>query len=83
MSQLEDKLKRAQEEKASLQADVASVRELCVKLDSDKELTVRQLTSRSMDLERVSSALTDRQVDSFHKAKYPVKNVSSIVFYFA
>ncbi|XP_008305394.1 centrosomal protein of 135 kDa isoform X3 [Cynoglossus semilaevis] len=59
MSQLEDKLKRAQEEKASLQADVASVRELCVKLDSDKELTVRQLTSRSMDLERMTGELED------------------------
>lgn len=53
MSRLEEELHGAQEEKAALLSDVASVRELCVKLDSGKELTARQLTSRSMDLERV------------------------------
>lgn len=55
MSRLEEEARRAQGEKAALQSDVASVRELCVKLDSGKELTARQLTSRTMDLERVSS----------------------------
>lgn len=53
MSRLEGELHKAKEEKASLISDLASVRELCVKLDSNKELTSRQLTSRSMDLERV------------------------------
>lgn len=56
MSRLEEELHKAQEEKAALLADLASVRELCVKLDSSKELTARQLTSRSMDLERVRLA---------------------------
>lgn len=54
MSRLEQELHGAQEEKAALLSDLASVRELCVKLDSGKELTARQLTSKSMDLERVS-----------------------------
>lgn len=53
MSRLEEELLKAKEEKAALLSDLASVRELCVKLDSGKELTARQLTSRSMDLERV------------------------------
>uniref|UniRef100_A0A8D3DN38 Centrosomal protein of 135 kDa n=1 Tax=Scophthalmus maximus TaxID=52904 RepID=A0A8D3DN38_SCOMX len=53
MSRLEEELHKVQEEKAALLSDLASVRELCVKLDSGKELTARQLTSRSMDLERV------------------------------
>lgn len=53
MSRLEEELHKAQEEKAALLSDLASVRELCVKLDSGKELTARQLTSRRMDLERV------------------------------
>lgn len=57
MSRLEEELHKAQEEKAALLADLASVRELCVKLDSSKELTARQLTSRSMDLERVRLAV--------------------------
>ncbi|XP_034736787.1 centrosomal protein of 135 kDa isoform X2 [Etheostoma cragini] len=59
MSRLEEELHKAQEEKATLVADLASVRELCVKLDSGKELTARQLTSRSMDLERLTGELED------------------------
>ncbi|XP_063748208.1 centrosomal protein of 135 kDa isoform X1 [Eleginops maclovinus] len=59
MSRLEEELHSAQEEKAALLSDLASVRELCVKLDSSKELTARQLTSRSMDLERVTGELED------------------------
>ncbi|XP_070765256.1 centrosomal protein of 135 kDa [Enoplosus armatus] len=59
MSRLEEELHKAQEEKAALLSDLASVRELCVKLDSGKELTARQLTSRSMDLERVTGELED------------------------
>ncbi|XP_037627133.1 centrosomal protein of 135 kDa isoform X2 [Sebastes umbrosus] len=59
MSRLEEDLHKAQEEKAALLSDLASVRELCVKLDSGKELVARQLTSRSMDLERVTGELED------------------------
>lgn len=53
MSQLEEKLHNAQENRASLLADLASVKELCVKLDSGKELIARQLTTKNMELERV------------------------------
>lgn len=59
MSRLEEELHKAQEEKAAVLSDLASVRELCVKLDSGKELTARQLTSKSMDLERVTGELED------------------------
>ncbi|XP_041862587.1 centrosomal protein of 135 kDa isoform X2 [Melanotaenia boesemani] len=59
MSRLEEELHKAQEEKAALLSDVASVRELCVKLDSGKDLTARQLTAKSMDLERVTGELED------------------------
>ncbi|XP_059197892.1 centrosomal protein of 135 kDa [Centropristis striata] len=59
MSRLEEELHKAQDEKAALLSDLASVRELCVKLDSGKELTARQLTSRSMDLERITGELED------------------------
>uniref|UniRef100_A0A1A8EXD4 Centrosomal protein 135 n=1 Tax=Nothobranchius korthausae TaxID=1143690 RepID=A0A1A8EXD4_9TELE len=59
MSRLEEELRKAQEEKAAVMSDLASVRELCVKLDSGKELTARQLTSKSMDLERVTGELED------------------------
>ncbi|XP_045899417.1 centrosomal protein of 135 kDa isoform X1 [Micropterus dolomieu] len=59
MSRLEEELHKTQEEKAALLSDLASVRELCVKLDSGKELAARQLTSKSMDLERVTGELED------------------------
>ncbi|XP_034439541.1 centrosomal protein of 135 kDa isoform X1 [Hippoglossus hippoglossus] len=59
MSRLEEELHSTQEEKAALLSDLASVRELCVKLDSGKELTARQLTSKSMDLERVTGEVED------------------------
>lgn len=54
MSRLEQELHSTQEEKAALLSDLASVRELCVKVDLSKELTARQLTSKSMEVERVS-----------------------------
>lgn len=53
MSRLEEKLHSVQGEKTALLSDLASVRELCVKLDSGKEHTERQLTSTNMDLKRV------------------------------
>ncbi|XP_072294915.1 centrosomal protein of 135 kDa isoform X2 [Eucyclogobius newberryi] len=59
MSRLEQELHTAQEEKAALLSDLASVRELCVKLDSGKEITARHLTNKSMDLERVTAKLED------------------------
>ncbi|TKS75034.1 Centrosomal protein of 135 kDa [Collichthys lucidus] len=64
MSRLEEELLKAKEEKAALLSDLASVRELCVKLDSGKELTARQLTSRSMDLERLTGELEDVRSES-------------------
>uniref|UniRef100_A0A8C0C265 Centrosomal protein 135 n=1 Tax=Buteo japonicus TaxID=224669 RepID=A0A8C0C265_9AVES len=55
MSKLEEDIKRENQDKSSVLADLASVRELCVKLESSKDLLSRQLTSKSMDYERVSS----------------------------
>ncbi|XP_057209776.1 centrosomal protein of 135 kDa isoform X2 [Triplophysa rosa] len=59
MSHLEEEVQTAQTEKASVLEDLASIRELCVKLDSSKEVTVRQLTAKSMELERVTGELED------------------------
>ncbi|KAG1964388.1 centrosomal protein of 135 kDa isoform X2 [Pimephales promelas] len=59
MSRLEEEVQAARAEKDSVLADLASVRELCVKLDSSKELTIRQLTAKSMELERVTGELED------------------------
>uniref|UniRef100_A0A8C8E7E5 Centrosomal protein 135 n=1 Tax=Otus sunia TaxID=257818 RepID=A0A8C8E7E5_9STRI len=59
MSKLEEDVKRENQDKSSVLADLASVRELCVKLESNKELLSRQLTSKSMDYERVLGELED------------------------
>ncbi|NXA46546.1 CP135 protein, partial [Nothocercus julius] len=59
MSKLEEDLKRENQEKSSVLADLASVRELCVKLESGKDHLSRQLTSKSMDYERVLAELED------------------------
>ncbi|XP_066041868.1 centrosomal protein of 135 kDa [Chamaea fasciata] len=59
MSRLEEDLKRENQDKAAVLADLTSVRELCVKLEASKELVARQLTSKSMDFERVLGELED------------------------
>ncbi|XP_023781544.1 centrosomal protein of 135 kDa [Cyanistes caeruleus] len=59
ISRLEEDLKRENQEKASVLADLTSVRELCVKLEANKELVARQLMSKSMDYERVLGELED------------------------
>ncbi|XP_076873237.1 centrosomal protein of 135 kDa isoform X3 [Brachyhypopomus gauderio] len=64
MSRLEEELQAARAEKATLLADLASVRELCVKLDSSKEMSARQLSSKSMELERVTGELEDTRSEA-------------------
>uniref|UniRef100_A0A8C3KP01 Centrosomal protein 135 n=1 Tax=Calidris pygmaea TaxID=425635 RepID=A0A8C3KP01_9CHAR len=59
ISKLEEDIKRANQDKSSVLADLASVRELCMKLEASKELLSRQLTSKSMDYERVLGELED------------------------
>ncbi|NWW78916.1 CP135 protein, partial [Climacteris rufus] len=59
VSRLEEDLKRENQDKAAVLADLTSVKELCVKLEASKELVSRQLTSKSMDYERVLGELED------------------------
>ncbi|XP_048833258.1 centrosomal protein of 135 kDa isoform X1 [Brienomyrus brachyistius] len=59
LSRLEEELQAAHAGKAAALADLASVRELCVKLDSSKEATARKLASKSMELERLVAELED------------------------
>nr|XP_061834115.1 centrosomal protein of 135 kDa-like isoform X7 [Nerophis lumbriciformis] len=58
-SLLEEELRTVQEEKAVLLADLASVRELCVKLDADNDVATRQLLYKSMELERATTRQDD------------------------
>lgn len=53
MARMEESLKREQEEKSTMSVDVSSVRDLCVKLESSKDQLSRQLTSKSLDFDKV------------------------------
>lgn len=55
MSQLEEELRRHESEKATVLGDVSSLRELCIKLDSGKDIMTHQLNSKGLELERVGA----------------------------
>lgn len=85
MSRLEEEVRRAQAEKSSVLADLASVRELCVKLDSSKETMSRQLTSKSMELERALGELEDVKSETellkkqLSSEKLTIKNLETLL----
>lgn len=55
MSRLEEELRLLENEKATALNDLSSLRELCIKLDSGKDLMTQQLNSKSLELERVGA----------------------------
>lgn len=55
MSRLEEELRLLESEKATVLSDLSSLRELCIKLDSGKDLMTQQLNSKSLELERVGA----------------------------
>ncbi|KAF7248355.1 hypothetical protein EYD10_05957 [Varanus komodoensis] len=64
MAKLEESLRQEKEEKSSVIVDVTSVREMCVKLESGKDLLSRQLTSKSLELERIMSELEEAKAEA-------------------
>ncbi|XP_078250816.1 centrosomal protein of 135 kDa isoform X2 [Pogona vitticeps] len=64
MARLEENLRREKEEKSSITVDITSVRDLCVKLESGKDVLQRQLMSKSLDYERVVSELEDAKAEA-------------------
>ncbi|XP_077439169.1 uncharacterized protein LOC144062102 isoform X2 [Vanacampus margaritifer] len=85
LSTLEEEVRVLQEEKVSLLAELASVRELCVKMDSDKEISARQLLHMGMELERATTrqedALTEAVLLKEHLAseKLAVRNMEAML----
>uniref|UniRef100_A0A3Q3SE06 Centrosomal protein 135 n=1 Tax=Mastacembelus armatus TaxID=205130 RepID=A0A3Q3SE06_9TELE len=72
-SRLEEELHKAQEEKATLLSDLASVRELCVKLDSgeledvrsEAELLKKQLASERLTVRNLETLLSTNRHKEF------------------
>ncbi|RXM98550.1 Centrosomal protein of 135 kDa [Acipenser ruthenus] len=57
---LEDELRQTQSQKASVFSDLESTRELCIKLDTSKEMTSRQLSSKNLEMEQVLNELESK-----------------------
>ncbi|XP_066488243.1 centrosomal protein of 135 kDa isoform X2 [Tiliqua scincoides] len=64
MARLEESLKREKEDKSTMSVDVTSVRDLCVKLESSKDQLSRQLTSKSLEFEKIVSELEDAKAEA-------------------
>ncbi|XP_078457319.1 testis-specific gene 10 protein isoform X1 [Lampetra fluviatilis] len=63
LARREAELRQVQAERGAAQADLASVRELCVKLDSAKETLSRQLTATKVDHERALGELESTRTE--------------------
>ena len=53
ISRLEEELRHQEDEKAAVLNDLSSLRELCIKLDSVKDIMTQQLNSKILEFERV------------------------------
>lgn len=53
ISRLEEELRHQEDEKAVVFSDMSSLRELCIKLDSGKDIMTQQLNSKNLEFEKV------------------------------
>ncbi|XP_052054306.1 centrosomal protein of 135 kDa isoform X1 [Apodemus sylvaticus] len=85
MSQLEEELRRHESEKATVLGDVSSLRELCIKLDSGKDVMTQQLNSKSLELERAVAELENVKSESellkkqLTSERQTIKNLESLL----
>ncbi|KAM6150678.1 centrosomal protein of 135 kDa [Erethizon dorsatum] len=85
MARLEEELRHQEDEKAAVLNDLSSLRELCIKLDSGKDVMTQQLNSKNLELERAlvelenvksESELLKKQLSS---ERYTIKNLESLL----
>ncbi|XP_006922577.1 centrosomal protein of 135 kDa isoform X1 [Pteropus alecto] len=85
VSRLEEELRHQEDEKAAVFNDLSSLRELCIKLDSGKDILTQQLNSKSLEFERVvveleniksESELLKKQLSS---ERLTIKNLESLL----
>ncbi|XP_007944424.1 centrosomal protein of 135 kDa [Orycteropus afer afer] len=85
MSRLEEELRHQEDEKAAVLNDLSSLRELCIKLDSGKDIMTQQLNSKNLEFERVVVELENvkSEADLFKKQltseRQTIKNLESLL----
>ncbi|XP_069868330.1 centrosomal protein of 135 kDa [Dipodomys merriami] len=85
MSRLEEELRQQENEKTTILNDLSSLRELCIKLDSGKDVMTQQLNTKNLELERTvvelenvksESELLKKQLSS---ERLTIKNLESLL----
>ncbi|CAH6887902.1 centrosomal protein of 135 kDa [Phodopus roborovskii] len=85
MARLEEELRCLENEKATVLSDMSSLRELCIKLDTGKDLMTQQLNSKSLDLERAMAELENVKSESellkkqLTSERQTIKNLESLL----
>ncbi|XP_019519899.1 PREDICTED: centrosomal protein of 135 kDa [Hipposideros armiger] len=64
ISRLEEELRHQEDEKAAVFSDMSSLRELCIKLDSGKDIMTQQLNSKNLEFEKVVAELENVKSES-------------------
>ncbi|XP_027456230.1 centrosomal protein of 135 kDa [Zalophus californianus] len=85
MSRLEEELRHQEDAKAVVLNDLSSLRELCIKLDSGKDIMTQQLNSKSLELERVMAELENTKSEAellkkqLSSERHTIKNLESLL----
>ncbi|KAF4012993.1 hypothetical protein G4228_004465 [Cervus hanglu yarkandensis] len=85
ISRLEEELRHQEDEKAAVLNDLSSLRELCIKLDSGKDIMTQQLNSKNLEFERVAMELENTKSESellkkqLSSERHTIKNLESLL----
>ncbi|XP_036190503.1 centrosomal protein of 135 kDa isoform X2 [Myotis myotis] len=85
ISRLEEELRHQEDEKATVFSDLSSLRELCIKLDSGKDIMTQQLNAKNLEYERVVMELENVKSESdllktqLSSERHTIKNLESLL----
>ncbi|XP_043548156.1 testis-specific gene 10 protein-like isoform X3 [Chiloscyllium plagiosum] len=82
---LEDELRQVQNEKSTALTDLTSTQELCLKLDSNKEMIMRQVANKNKEMEQVLNELESARSEiellrnQLSSERTSIKNLESLL----
>ncbi|XP_078077590.1 testis-specific gene 10 protein [Mustelus asterias] len=82
---LEDELRQVQTEKSTALTDLTSTQELCLKLDSNKEMMMRQVANKNKEMEQVLNELESARSEiellrnQLSSERTSIKNLESLL----